>query len=356
MNKPLLAITMGDPAGIGPESIVGAWARPELHTVCRAVVFGHPEVIRRAVALLDLDAEVVEISSPEEAISTPKIIPCLLCVSDAAQDVPAATIDPRGGQASYDALAHAAEMALAGRVDGITTAPLNKTALSRAGHDWPGHTELLAHFCDCSDVAMMLHLRRSGATCGRAGLSVIHTTLHTALRNVFDELTQERIEGSIHLAHRAIRDLLGPDSKMQPKIAVAALNPHAGEEGLFGDEEQTTIAPAVAACQDRGIDVIGPLSTDTLFGRAVSGEFDAIVAMYHDQGHIALKLLDMHRAVNVTLGLPIVRTSVAHGTAFDLAWQGRAETTGMVEAIQVAIQLISHRRNVATPSNTASTT
>jgi 4-hydroxythreonine-4-phosphate dehydrogenase len=357
MNKPLLAITMGDPSGIGPETIVGAWARAELHDVCRAVVLGHPEVLRRAVKLLGLDAQVVEITTPEEASSTPDTIPCLMCVADDAQFVPPAAIDPRGGQAAYDALAYAAELALAGRVDGITTGPLHKTALRRAGHRWPGHTELLAHFCGVEDVAMMLHLQPSVAIRGRAGLSVVHATLHTALRDVFDELTSQRIQSRIQLADQAVRDLLGPaQQQTPPKIAVAALNPHAGEEGLFGDEELTTIAPAVAACQEQGIDVSGPLSTDTLFRRAAEGEFDVVVAMYHDQGHIALKLLDMHRAVNVTLGLPVVRTSVAHGTAFDLAWQGRAETTGMVEAIQVATQLIAHRRETVASPDTASTT
>ncbi len=233
------------------------------------------------------------------------------------------------------------DLALAGRIDGLVTAPLHKAALWRAGHHYPGHTELLAERCGVCDFAMMLYLGPGGSVRGPAGLGVIHVTLHIALRDVFAQLSPAEILTKIRLADRALRPLrqfhgLG-DSR--PTIGVAALNPHAGEEGLFGDEETSVIAPAVEQARAEGIDAVGPLPTDTLMTRARDGQFDAVVAMYHDQGHIALKLLDMHRAVNITLGLPIVRTSVAHGTAFDLAWQGRAESSGMIEAIRVAAGL-----------------
>jgi 4-hydroxythreonine-4-phosphate dehydrogenase len=227
-------------------------------------------------------------------------------------------------------------LAIAGRLGAITTAPLHKAALWQAGHHYPGHTELLAELCGVSDFAMMLYLPPDERVCGPAGLGVVHVTLHTALRSVFAALTVEAIEAKIHLADSVMRRL----KRAPPRIAVCALNPHAGESGLFGDEETTTIVPAVERARRAGVDVSGPFPTDTLMVRARDGEFDGVVAMYHDQGHIALKLLGMHRAVNVTLGLPIVRTSVAHGTAFDLAWQGQAEVGSLIEAVRVAAGLV----------------
>jgi 4-hydroxythreonine-4-phosphate dehydrogenase len=337
---------MGDPAGIGPEVIAGAWAAPQIHACCRPFVLGHPQVLERAVALRGCPLEVVEIGSPEDALPSPALLPCLAAVSDEALEVPPATIDPRGGQAAYDALTRAAQLALDGRVAAIVTAPLHKTALWHAGHRYPGHTELLAEMCGVRDFAMMLYLRREiprqdsqPSPTGLPGLGVVHVTLHMALREVFAQLTEDAILSKTRLVDREMAVLLG----VRPRIGVAALNPHAGEEGLFGDEEQRTIAPAVRRARELGLDVTGPLPCDTLMVRARDGEFDAVVAMYHDQGHIALKLLGMHRAVNVTLGLPIVRTSVAHGTAFDLAWQGRAETSGLVEAVRVAAALAAAR-------------
>jgi 4-hydroxythreonine-4-phosphate dehydrogenase len=246
-------------------------------------------------------------------------------------------LDPRGGQAAYDALVAATDLALARRVDAIVTAPLNKAALWQSGHHYPGHTELLAELCGVSDFAMMLYLAPGAPLGGPAGLGVIHVTLHIGIADVARRLNVEAVVSKIRLADTSLQRLKGGAAK----IGVAALNPHAGEEGLFGREEIEIIGPAVERCRRDGIDVVGPLPADSLMVRARDGQFDGVVAMYHDQGHIALKLLGMHRAVNVTLGLPIVRTSVAHGTAFDLAWQGRAETSSMVEAIRVASLLTS---------------
>lgn len=336
MHKPRLAITMGDPAGVGPETIVGAWRDERVHECSRPFVVGHPEVMRRAVKLLGLRAEVIEIDAADPA---PDRIPCLCAVGDAAVDVPPALLDARGGQAAYEALLAAAKLALADEIDGLVTAPLNKAALHLAGHIYPGHTELLAELCGVDDFAMMLYLGPGEPLRGPAGLGVVHTTLHMALADVFAHLTSEAVAAKARLADTVMRRL----GVAQPRIGVAALNPHAGEEGLFGDEERTIIEPGVRAAREAGIDATGPLPADTLLVRARDGDFDAVVAMYHDQGHIALKLLSMHRAVNVTLGLPIVRTSVAHGTAFDRAWQGRAETSGMVEAIRVAALLAGSR-------------
>lgn len=323
---------MGDPAGVGPEVIAAAWRDERIHRWCRPLVVGHPQVMRRAVQLLGLPIEVIEIDAPEAALPSPALLPCLRAVDDAALDVLGRQVDARAGQAAYDALMAAARLALAGRVGAITTAPLNKAALWKAGHEYPGHTELLAELCGVRDFAMMLYLAPDDQVRSPAGLGVVHVTLHTALRRVFDELTTEAIVTKIRLADGVMRLL----KRGVPRIGVCALNPHAGESGLFGDEEQTLIAPAVRQAQQTGFCVEGPCPADTLMVRARDGEFDAVVAMYHDQGHIALKLLGFHRAVNVTLGLPIVRTSVAHGTAFDRAWQGVAESSSMVEAIRVA--------------------
>jgi 4-hydroxythreonine-4-phosphate dehydrogenase len=304
------------------------------------VAVGRPEVFRRAARLLNSPVEVVTVTSPDDLPAHPPALPCLACGSSAADDVPAAQIDPRGGQAAYDALTTAVELARTGCVEGIVTAPLNKAALWEAGHRYPGHTELLADLCGGCEVAMMLYLGPKPPIRGRAGLGVVHVTLHAALRNVFRELTEENILTKARLVDGVTRNFLaayGIDAP--PTIGVAALNPHGGEQGLFGDEEQRIIRPAVERGIREGLDLHGPLPCDTLMRTAVEGRFDAVVAMYHDQGHIALKLLGMHRAVNVTLGLPIIRTSVAHGTAFDLAWQGQAEHNSLIEAVRVAAML-----------------
>ena len=346
---------MGDPAGVGPEVLVGGWANPRLHQCCRPVAIGHPELLRRAAIVMGLDQIVVEIAGPEDAEPSPEQIPCIRAVDDDVLDVTPATIDPRAGQAAYDALVRAAELAMAGRVDGITTAPLHKAALWEAGHHYPGHTELLAELCGVDDFAMMLYLAHDERVRGPAGLGVVHVTLHMALSEVFAALTTDAVLAKIRLADAAMAPLVAqPSPAGQPtvvaqpaRIGVCALNPHAGESGLFGRDEATIIQPAVQRARAEGIDVEGPYPADTLMVRAADGEFDAVVAMYHDQGHIALKLLGMHRAVNVTLGLPIVRTSVAHGTAFDLAWRGVAQTGSMIEAVRVASQLALER---VTPS------
>lgn len=338
-ERPLLALTMGDAAGVGPEVIVRACAEPQVHEFCRPVVVGHPEVIRQAVQLLGYDCRVIEVEELSEldgletAIDTLAVVPV---GSDEVLDVPHGAVDARTGHAAYESLMAAIDQTLSGPFDGIVTAPLNKAALHAAGHIYPGHTELLAERCGVDDFAMMLYLPPEEVPPCPAGLGVVHVTLHMALRDVFANLSTEAVLAKCHLAHRVMHDGMGLAS---PRIGVCALNPHAGEDGLFGDEEARIIAPAVEQARQQGLNVSGPFPTDTLVGRARDGEFDALVAMYHDQGHIALKLLGMHRAVNITLGLPIVRTSVAHGTAFDRAWQGTAEASGMMAALRSAAML-----------------
>jgi 4-phospho-D-threonate 3-dehydrogenase / 4-phospho-D-erythronate 3-dehydrogenase len=284
------------------------------------------------------------IDRPDQAMSSPGVIPCLPSGDASAESTPPAVIDARGGEAAYAALTSAARLALDGEVDAIVTAPLHKAALHAAGHYYPGHTELLAELCGVKESAMMLYLAQGGAIRGEHGLGVVHVTLHMALRDVFAQLSSESIAAKALLADAVMRAMgAGEGANGDVRIGIAALNPHAGEQGLFGDEEISVISPAVERSRKLGLAVDGPLPCDTLMVRAAAGQFDAVVAMYHDQGHIALKLLGMHRAVNITLGLPIIRTSVAHGTAFDLAWQGRAESIGMIEAVRVAAQLVKQK-------------
>lgn len=327
-DRPRVLITMGDPTGLGPEVAAAAWPEPRLHAACRPVLVGDPEVLRRAIALRQAPVELRPAGELADALfdaAAPGHAPCLDIGAPHAAD----------GQAAYQAILQATNLTLAGRADAMVTGPISKAALQAAGHDYPGHTELIAELCGVDDFAMMLYLPPRVATKCPHGLAVVHVTLHTALRSVFDQLTPEAILAKCRLAHNAMR-AMGAE---RPRIGVAALNPHAGEGGLFGDEESRVIAPAVEAARMAGVDASGPHPVDTLMVRARDGEFDAVVAMYHDQGHIALKLLGMHEAVNVTLGLPIVRASVAHGTAPDIAWRGVAETSGMLAAAETAAYL-----------------
>lgn len=238
-------------------------------------------------------------------------------------------------------------MARAGTIDAVTTLPLTKESLRLAGVPHPGHTEILAERRGVADHAMMLYLAANpdrfpdpGSGERRPGLGVVHVTLHVALRQVFALLSTDAVAAKIRLADRAMRPLTGG---RRPRVAVSSLNPHAGENGLFGDEEIRIIRPAVEETCAQGFDVHGPFPNDTLYHHALAGAFDAVVAMYHDQGHIALKTAGFRRAVNVTLGLPIVRTSVAHGTAFDIAWKGIADPSSLIEAVRVAARLVNGR-------------
>ncbi|MGH7200130.1 MAG: PdxA family dehydrogenase [Planctomycetaceae bacterium] len=363
MPRPLIALTLGDVAGIGPEVVVRACADERVRRVCRPVVVGHPQVVERAVRLSGVDVNVAPVSGPEacEALPTDEqSLPCWNPAGDEAAAVEPGRLDPRAGRAAYDCLIAATRAALQGQVAAVATAPLNKAALHLAGLHYPGHTEILAEACGTAEFAMMLYLppgeieraygpRPVGSAGAQPrgfdlsslishlsspphGLGVAHVTLHTSIRSVPDLLTTTAVREKIGLVH----DFMRKAGCASPRIGVCALNPHAGEGGLFGDEEQRLIAPAVAAARDDGLNATGPLPADTLLRRAVLGEFDGVVAMYHDQGHIALKLLGTHRAVNVTLGLPIIRTSVAHGTAFEVAWQGRADCRSLAEAARVA--------------------
>ena len=322
---------MGDAAGIGPEIIAGAWEQLQTVPDCRCVVYGHPELMRRAAALRKTSTEIA----------------CRTCCGDDVLEVPPGSIDARAGRAAYSAILQAIDDAKQNIVDAVVTAPIHKAALHRAGYHYPGHTEIFAERCGVENYAMMLYLgAREPATVSPHGLAVVHVTLHTAMKTIFEQITVESVLAKIHLADEFMRRIISAAAcrlpsavSSPPRIGVCSLNPHAGEEGLFGDEEIRIIRPAVARASAEGLHVEGPKPADTIMIDARDGKYDAVVAMFHDQGHIALKLLGMYRAVNITLGLPIVRTSVAHGTAFDKAWQGIADTGSLVEAVRVAVKL-----------------
>ena len=342
--RPIIALTMGDAAGIGPEVLVRAAVDAQLRSACRLVAVGHPKVLEHAAQITNVPLRIEEVESfevlPAWLASQPSddetpILPCIKACEDDVSEVASGKIDRRAGRAAYDCLVAAAQAALSGQIDGICTAPLNKAALRAANLDFPGHTEILGHVCGLDDFAMMLYLPQGDIVKSPRGLGVVHTTLHTSIRSVPELLSTETIAAKIWLMDSFMRRV-GCET---PRVAVCALNPHAGEEGLFGDEEALLITPAVEHCQQAGIKATGPLPADTLLRRAIGGEFDGVVAMYHDQGHIALKLIGFDRAVNITLGLPIVRTSPSHGTAFDIAGQGVASAEGMIEAARIAVQL-----------------
>ncbi len=344
MTTPTLAITMGDAAGIGPEIIAGAWTEIAQtingHPVAYAVVYGNPEIMRRAVKLRNDNIDVLEIDSIDALpCSTDKnIMPCLRCGNDDVTQVQPGTVDARAGEAAYRAVVTAIDDAKIGKIKALVTAPIHKGALNLAGYKFPGHTEILAERCGVTDFAMMLYLGASPIVKSSHGLAVVHVTLHTAMRNIFEQITVASVKAKARLANGFMQQMIGTEGA-KPRIGVCSLNPHAGEDGLFGREETEIIRPAVEQARAEGLRIDGPFPADTIMIDAKNGRYDAIVAMFHDQGHIALKLLNMHGAVNVTLGLPIIRTSVAHGTAFDKAWQGVSETGSMIEAVRVAERL-----------------
>jgi 4-hydroxythreonine-4-phosphate dehydrogenase len=327
-SHPLLLITLGDVAGVGPEIVARAW--PALPELCRPVVVGDPLWLRRALDLVGVAAEVAVVKDPAGTLATPALVPCLSVAQPDLSDIQSGKVDARAGRAAHDFLCAAIDLTVAGRADGIVTAPLHKEGLHAAGLHYPGHTEILAERTGTRRFAMLLY---------GDGLAVAHVTLHMALRDVFAHLSPQAVRERVELLDEILPCLV--DRK--PRIAVAALNPHASDGGLFGDEEATIIAPAVEQARARGIDVRGPFPADTLFVRAHKGEFDGIVAMYHDEGHIAMKLRSGWRCVNITAGLPIVRTSVAHGTAYDIAGRGVADDASLVEAVKVAARLAAGR-------------
>ena len=326
---PIVAITLGDPAGTGPELILKALAQPEVRALGRMLVVGDAATLERAQGCTGTALRLHAVSAPEEARFTPGALDVLDLKNVDLARLPVGKVSPLAGHAAYEYVRTAAELALAGRVGAIVTSAINKAALNAAGHHFDGHTGLLAEVCKAPGATMMLVADK---------LRVSHVSTHVSLRQAIDRVRPERIVKVLQLTHEAVRRL----GVEKPRLAVAGLNPHAGEGGLFGDEESTYIAPAIEQARALGMEVSGPWPGDTIFFRAAQGEFDGTVAMYHDQGHVAAKMLGIWRGVNVTLGLPIIRTSVEHGTDFANAGTGRGDPRSLVEAIKLAAALARH--------------
>jgi 4-phospho-D-threonate 3-dehydrogenase / 4-phospho-D-erythronate 3-dehydrogenase len=335
-SKPVLAITMGDPGGIGPEIIAKALTHADVYEQSRPLVIGERRAMEAAVRIIGGPLEVRAVDKPSEAGQHAGTIDLLDLENIDIEQLGRARVCPEVGKAAYDYLERATQLALGNQVGAIVTAPLNKEALSEAGWVGVGHTELLARFAGVPDknVAMMLASNR---------LRVVHVSTHVSLKRAIELVTPERIMTATRLAGETARDIVG----REPHIAVAGLNPHAGEHGLFGSEEAELIEPAIEQLRAEGWHLSGPVSPDTVFLRAAAGDFDAVIAMYHDQGHIPSKFAGFDDTVNVTLGLPIVRTSVDHGTAYDIAGTGKANEANMLAAIELAAQMAVNRERRA---------
>lgn len=331
--RPIVAITMGDAAGVGPEIIVKALAHRGAYELCRPLVVGDANRLRAAGSVAGGDAAALgvrAVDGPEDGRYEVGTVDCV-DLALLPEGLPWGEISGAAGDAAFQFVRVATELASAGRVDAICTAPLNKEALHRGGHRYPGHTEMLAALTGTPEVSMMLMTPK---------LRVIHVTTHIGLLDAVERIEPGLVERTVARGH----ETLVRAGIAEPRIGVCAINPHAGEHGLFGrGEEEAKIVPAVERCRARGWDVEGPLPADTLFYRAGRGDFDLVVAMYHDQGHGPVKVLGIEAGVNVTVGLPVVRTSVDHGTAFDIAGTGRADERSLLEALRQAVSLAPQR-------------
>lgn len=325
--RPIVGITMGDPAGIGPEIILKALCRPQIYSLCRPLVFGTARFLKNSHLYNTANLVCQPIENPSEA-SFRKGTICIVELHASAR-IRIGKGSAASGKAALAYLDRAIESALRGEIDALVTAPLSKAAIRRAGgSSFVGHTEYLADKTDNPAVAMMFHSKR---------LNVALVTTHIPLRSVAAAISARKIVSVIRLSHVALEKL----GIARPRIAVAGLNPHAGEEKNFGEEDANVIAPAVRAARNGGIDVQGPLPADALFHAAYHGKHDLVVAMYHDQALAPFKMIAFDSGVNITLGLPFVRTSVDHGTAFDIAGRGTASEQSLIEALKVAVRLIA---------------
>ena len=325
-QKPAIAITMGDPCGIGPEVVVKALADPRVYASCRPLVVGNTYAMERAVELTGLPLQVNRLEDPNAAGQDSTVVDVVDIGNLNPEDITVGRISPLCGKAAMEWVTKAGELALAGTVSALATAPLNKEAASLAGYKSIGHMELLQELTGAKTVATMLMAKN---------LRVVHLTTHRSLRLACDYVKKDRILDFLRLTHDSFVEW-GVES---PKIAAAALNPHASDGGLLGNEEKEEIAPAVAAARDLDIDAVGPVPADIVFHQAIQGRYDAVLAMFHDQGHIPVKVYGFDDSITANLGLPFVRTSVDHGTAFDIAGQGIANYVGMLESIRLAVAL-----------------
>lgn len=329
-NRPLIGLTMGDPAGVGPEVVVKTMSEPSTYQECRPLAIADVGTIEREVARLGLPLKVRRVEEPSRGTYVHGTIDVYPAVAEDLSGIESGKVQAAAGKAAAECVIAGASLAMEGKIDAIATAPLNKDALNQAGFHYPGHTEMLADLTGAKDFSLALIAGQ---------LRVIHVTTHVSMRRAQELIDRPRVLRIIRLADRFCR-YLGID---KPRVAVAGLNCHAGENGLFGTEEIDSIRPAVEEARSDGVDATGPWPGDTIFYRASRGEFDIVVAMYHDQGHIPVKMLGFEAGVNTTAGLPIIRTSVDHGTAFDIAGRGRANAGSMIEAVKLASQLARER-------------
>lgn len=326
--RPIIGITMGDAAGVGPEVIVKALQSDEIYEACRPIVIGDAKILERAAVIVGAAVTIAPVEHVQEGHYRQGTVDCI-DLNLLPADLPFGQVSALAGDAAFKYVVKAVELAMNRDIHAICTAPLNKEAMQNAGHKYPGHTEVLAELTGTTDYSMMLSAPK---------LKVIHLTTHVGLLQAIETINPERTYNVIRLGH----DTLSRAGIAQPRIAVCGINPHAGENGLFGNgEEGSKLVPGIERAQAQGIHVSGPYPADTLFYRAVRGDFDIVVACYHDQGHVPIKVLGLEAGVNITVGLKggIVRTSVDHGTAFDIAGKNLADAGSMLEAIRMAVEL-----------------
>jgi 4-hydroxythreonine-4-phosphate dehydrogenase len=339
-DQPIIGISTGDPAGVGPEIIASALTREQVRKLCRPIVIGDAGVMRNATRYAKVNLKIRPVAKVGDATFAPDGIDVFDLKNVDVERLELGKVSAMAGNAAFEAVRTMIELARSKAIDATVTAPIHKEALVAAGHHFPGHTEIFAHFTGTSDFTMML---------AAGSLRVVHVSTHVSLRQACDAVTRQRVLKVIELAHDACRRL-GID---RPKIGVAGLNPHASDGGLFGSEEREHIIPAMEAARARGMHVEGPVPADTFFAKATGGAYDICVAMYHDQGHIPVKVKGFKfdargnrwtsvNGINVSLGLPIIRTSVDHGTAFDQAGKGTASDESLLDAIEYAAKLAGH--------------
>ncbi|WPC43320.1 4-hydroxythreonine-4-phosphate dehydrogenase PdxA [Clostridium sp. JS66] len=334
LKKPVIGITMGDAAGIGPEIIVKALSHRNVYDICAPVVIGDPKFLKKAIKITKFDVSLNLINDIKDAEFSYGKIDCFN-IDIIPEDLTIGKMSPVAGDAAFQFVKKAVELAKENKIQAICTAPLNKEAMQKGGHKFAGHTEILAELTNTKDYSMMLSSPK---------LKVIHLTTHVGIVKAVEMINPERTYRVIKLAN----DVLTRAGYKNPKIAVSGINPHAGENGLFGNgEEEEKLIPGIKKAQEEGIKVSGPYPPDTVFLRAVNGEFDIVVACYHDQGHIPIKVLGMEDGINVTVGLNggVIRTSVDHGTAFDIAGKNIADDKSMLEAIKSAVELVPKDNN-----------
>ena len=330
---PLVAITLGDPVGVGPEVVAKVLAAGSLRSIARTVVIGSVPVLDKALALVDSSLSARGVDDPSTVVGTDEIAVYETNAPGGLAALPYGEVSASAGEAAVQWVKAAAELAMAGKIDAIATAPINKLAANLAGYADVGHQEIYQSMTGAEQVVTMLVT---------TGLRVVHLTTHRSLRVACDYVTQDNIVAKLRLTH----DFFVSQGFASPRIAAAALNPHGGEAGIIGTEEIDEIAPAVAAAQAAAMNVSGPIPADTVFNQAIDGQFDAVLAMYHDQGHVAVKVHDWASSATINLGLPFLRTSVDHGTAFDIAGRGIADATGIRQAVRLAA-LVSGAGSIA---------